>query len=135
LNKQQRRLVLGLGCDRGTLFETLETAVKNALESIGSEQADVCMLASIDKKQDEVCMQELAEKYRWPFRFYAAEQLAKVPVPSPSEVVMKYMGTPSVSEAAAILAAQTNQNDLLLEKYKYRGKDGKNATVSIVKMS
>jgi cobalt-precorrin 5A hydrolase len=41
------------------------------------------------------------------------------------------MGTPAVSEAAALLAAATTMDDLLLEKYKYLGEDGKNATVSI----
>ena len=43
------------------------------------------------------------------------------------------MGTPAVAEAAALLAADVAMQDLLLEKYKYRGTDGKNATVSIAK--
>ncbi len=128
------QIILGIGCDRGTELNTLETAVKNALSEIGLAVDQVMALATIDKKQDELCMQQLAEKYRWPLRFYPAEQLATIEVPSPSTVVLKYMGTPSVSEAAAILAANTDASDLLLEKYKYRGEDDKNATVSIVRM-
>ncbi|MCK5190543.1 MAG: cobalamin biosynthesis protein, partial [Methylococcales bacterium] len=62
-----------------------------------------------------------------------AKQLAEVKVPSPSAVVLKYMGTPSVSEAAAILAADADMSHLLVEKFKLRGADGKNATVSVVK--
>ncbi len=42
-----------------------------------------------------------------------------------------YMGTPAVAEAAALLAANTRMRDLLMEKFKHRGTDGKNATVSI----
>ncbi len=74
----------------------------------------------------------LAQQQGWPLHFFSAEQLAQVEVPNPSAVVLKYMGTPAVAEAAALLAAQKNMNDLLVEKYKYLGADGKNATVSIV---
>lgn len=129
------KLVLGLGCDRGTPLETVETAIAEALASAKLNLEQVVLLASIDKKQDEVALLQIAEKYALPMRFYPAEKLASVPVPSPSAVVMKYVGTPSVSEAAAILAAESDMSDLLVEKYKYRGEDGKNATVSIVKMS
>lgn len=128
------KLVLGLGCDRGTPLITLETAIDKALVSADLCLEQVAHLASIDKKQDEVALLQLAEKLALPLHFYSAEQLASVPVPSPSAVVMKYVGTPSVSEAAAILAAETDMSDLLVEKYKYRGEEGKNATVSIVRM-
>ena len=128
------KLVLGLGCDRGTPLLTLETAIDQALTSANLSLEQVVQLASIDKKQDEVGLIQLAEKYALPMRFYPAQKLASVPVPSPSAVVMKYVGTPSVSEAAAILAADTDMSDLLVEKHKYRGEEGKNATVSIVKM-
>lgn len=129
------KVVLGLGCDRGTTLTTVEKAIDAALQSIDLSQQAVCQLASIDKKQDEQAFIQLSEKYQWPLVFFTAEQLAQVDVPSPSAVVLKYMGTPSVSEAAAILAAKTNQHDLLLEKFKYRGDDNKNATVSIVKVT
>lgn len=127
-------LALGLGCDRDTPLLTVETAIAKALASAGLSLEQVEKLASIDKKQDEVALLQLAEKLALPMQFYTAEQLAKVPVPSPSAVVMKYVGTPSVSEAAALLVAETDMTDLLVEKYKYRGADGKNATVSIARM-
>ena len=128
------KLALGLGCDRGTPLLTVETAIAKALATADLNLEQVEKLASIDKKQDEVALLQLAEKLALPMQFYTAEQLAKVPVPSPSAVVMKYVGTPSVSEAAALLAAETDMTDLLVEKYKYRGADGKNATVSIARM-
>ncbi len=126
------KLTLGLGCDRGTSLETIETAIDKALQSADLNREAICQFATIDKKNDEVALLALAEKYHKPLHFYPAEALAKVDVPSPSEVVMKYMGTPSVSEAAALLAANTQMTDLVVEKFKLRGKDGKNATVSIV---
>lgn len=125
------KLVLGLGCDRGTSIETLETAVNQALQSDNLNLDDVCQFATIDKKKDEEGLLTLAVKYHKPLIFYPAAQLAQVEVPSPSAVVMKYMGTPSVSEAAALLAANTTMTDLIVEKFKMRGEDGKNATVSV----
>lgn len=127
-------LALGLGCDRDVSLDTLETAIGKALDYAVLNLEQVAMIASIDKKQDEVALLQLAKKLALPLHFYTAEQLAKVSVPSPSAVVMKYVGTPSVSEAAAILAAASDMSDLCVEKYKYRGVDGKNVTVSIAKM-
>jgi cobalt-precorrin 5A hydrolase len=127
------KVVLGIGCDRGTPLQTLEEAIDSVLDSIHLNKQAVLKLATIDKKSDELAILQLAEKYCWPLSFYPAEQLAEVEVPSPSAVVLKYMGTPSVSEAAALLAANTDMSNLLVEKFKLRGIDGKNATVSVVK--
>ncbi len=128
------KVILGIGCDRGTPLQTLDEVVDKALNSINLSRQDVQQLATIDKKNDEQSILQLAENHQWPLRFYSAEQLVKVEVPSPSAVVLKYMGTPSVSEAAAILAANTDMSHLLVEKFKHRGGDGKNATISIVKI-
>jgi len=128
-------VVLGVGCDRNTLLETLEHVVNAALQELKLDYTAVKALATIDKKNDEVALLALAEKYHWPLKFFTATELAKVDVPNPSEVVMKYMGTPAVAEAAAILAANTDSNNLIIEKNKYRGDDGKNATVSVVRIS
>ncbi len=125
------RVVLGLGCDRGASLETLRTAVEQALDMAGLSRFDVAEAATIDRKNDEAAILQLGEQQGWPLRFFPAEELAQVPVPNPSETVRKYMGTPAVAEAAALLAAG---GGLVLEKHKYRGTDGKNATVSIARL-
>lgn len=130
---QKLALVLGIGCDRNASLETLTSAIDLALGEINQGRDAVSALASIDKKSDEVALLALAEQQDWPLLFFSAEQLAQVPVPNPSAVVLKYMGTPAVAEAAAILAAKTDMSNLLVEKYKHLGRDGKNATVSIVR--
>jgi hypothetical protein len=61
-------------------------------------------------------------------------ELAAVDVPNPSETVRKHTGTPSVSEAAALLAAGADKPNLIIEKHKLRGPDGRNATVSIARI-
>ncbi len=129
------RVMLGMGCDRGTPLETLETCLDQALTSIGLDRDAVAGMATIDKKNDEPALLQLAHDQGWALRFFSATELARVEVPNPSAVVLKYMGTPAVAEAAALLAAGTTQQNLLVEKHKYRGTDGRNATVSIVRMN
>ncbi len=125
-------LIAGMGCDRNTPLETLESALQQALQQLGRNSSEVVAMATIDKKSDEAALLKLSEKRGCPLHFFSAEQLAQVEVPNPSEVVMKYMGTHAVAEAAAILAAESAMDALLIEKHKFRGKDGKNATVSII---
>ncbi len=128
------RLALGLGCDRGTSLATVQECLHQALAQIGAQPNQVVAMGTIAAKADEPAFQELAARHGWPVRHYSAAELAAVPVPHPSETVLRYMGTPSVSEAAALLAAGAGMAALLVEKHKLRGTDGKNATVSIARV-
>ena len=130
-----RHLALGLGCDRDTPAATVEQAIAQALAACGATLSDVRAVASIDLKADEVGLAEVAAAHGWTIRFYPAAELAVVAVPNPSETVRKYTGTPSVSEAAALLAAGADASALLIEKHKLRGPDGRNATVSIARIA
>ncbi|WWT74258.1 cobalamin biosynthesis protein [Lautropia mirabilis] len=129
-------IALGIGCDRNTPHATLAQVIDEALQRLGRDWSTVKAVASIDLKADEVAMQQLMQQRGCDIRFYSAAQLAQVPVPNPSETVRKYTGTPSVSEAAALLAAGADgqpapMSALLIEKHKLRGPDGRNATVSV----
>ncbi len=128
------KVTLGIGCDRGTPVETIDHAVQEALARAGAVTGDVVAVASIELKADEVGLLALARQHGWPIRFHPAAALAAVPVPNPSETVRKHTGTPSVSEAAALLEAEADASHLLVEKHKVRGADGRHATVSIAKM-
>ncbi len=125
------RYAIGLGCDRGTPLATVQACLDAALAQIGATVADVVAAASIDAKADEAAFIELAARHGWTMQWFRAAQLAAVPVPNPSATVQRYMGTPSVSEAAALLAGGVAMTDLRVEKHKLRGADGKNATVSV----
>lgn len=134
------RFTVGLGCDRGVLLATVREAVLAALAQAGARPHDVAAAASIVLKRDEAAFLALAAEYGWPLRFYEAAELAQVEVPNPSETVRRYTGTPSVSEAAALLAAGSAGRAvpmaaLVVEKHKLRGVDGKHATVSIARKS
>ncbi len=127
-------IALGLGCDRGTPATTIQQVIDEALSQAKATLADVRAVASIDLKADEIGLAEVALANGWDIRFYPAAELATVDVPNPSETVRKYTGTPSVSEAAALLAAGADKSHLLIEKHKLRGLDGRNATVSIARI-
>lgn len=129
------KLILGMGCDRNTSLKTLETAIAQALDKLSLSAELVTAMATIDKKNDEAALLALSEHRHWPLHFFTADQLSQVEVPNPSAVVLKYMGTPAVAEAAAMLAGNCDIDNLILEKHKYRGEDDKNATVSIVRLN
>ncbi len=141
MNALPLRLALGLGCDRGTPMATLARAVEEALAEVArhaSAPLEIVAAASIDLKADEVGLLELARARGWPLCFHPAARLAAVPVPHPSETVRRHTGTPSVSEAAALLAAGTREpaamSRLLVAKHRVRGPDGRSATVSIARI-
>ena len=73
---------------------------------------------SIDVKADEPLV-DILKDLGETVTFYKAEQLSAVEVPNPSDTVARHVGTPSVCEAAALLAS--NHGELLLPKVK--GKD------------
>jgi cobalt-precorrin 5A hydrolase/precorrin-3B C17-methyltransferase len=98
-------LWLGIGCERNTSLELLERLVDDQLQTLGLAAEAVAGLASIDRKADEPALLQLAAAHGWPLRWFTAEVLAAVPVPNPSATVQAEMGTASVAEAAALLAA------------------------------
>ena len=74
-------------------------------------------ICTIDIKAEEPVIQKFQkERYGLELKLYTAEELAKVDVPTPSATVEKHVGTPSVCEAAALLAS--NHGKLLLPKVK-----------------
>jgi cobalt-precorrin 5A hydrolase / precorrin-3B C17-methyltransferase len=101
-----RVLWVGIGCERGTSQQLITQAIQHAC-SIGHLSEDaIAGIATIDLKADEVGLLELCQERNLPLRYYPAELLRSVAVPNPSLVVETEVGTPSVAEAAAILAAR-----------------------------
>ncbi len=128
------KIALGLGCDRDTPLATVRAAIDAALAVCEARITDVAAVASIDLKADEPALLQLATENGWTIRFYPAAELAVVDVPHPSDTVRRHTGTPSVSEAAALLAAGADKSHLLIEKHRHRGPDGRNVTVSIARI-
>lgn len=103
-----RVLWVGIGCERGTSKELIETAIEQVCQQNHFNEAAIAGIATIDIKADEVGIVELCRDRNWPLQTFPADVLRSVNVPTPSTVVEKEVGTPSVAEAAAIIAAQNN---------------------------
>jgi cobalt-precorrin 5A hydrolase len=99
-------LVAGMGCNRGTDVGELRSLLLETLETAELSPLSLAAIASVDVKADEPGLQELAQELGVPFRTFPRESLRAVTdVPTPSEMVERHVGTPSVCEAAALLGA------------------------------
>jgi cobalt-precorrin 5A hydrolase / precorrin-3B C17-methyltransferase len=102
-------VVLGVGSSTGADPERLWRLAANALKGAGLAPASVAAVATIDRKRDEPAILRLARGLGVPVSGFGAPALAAVAtaraVPNPSGVVAAAVGTPSVAEAAALLAA------------------------------
>jgi cobalt-precorrin 5A hydrolase/precorrin-3B C17-methyltransferase len=104
-------LVVGVGASAGAPVEEVAVLVDRALTGAGLAHASVGEVATIDIKAEEPAIVALG----LPMRLYRAAELRAVPVPTPSVVVEDAVGTPSVAEAAALLAAGPD-GELLVTK-------------------
>lgn len=100
-----RVLWIGIGCERGTSQALIEWAIAEVCQSRHLAMDAIAGIATIDLKADETGLVKLCQDHTWPLRCFAAAELSAVVVPNPSETVAKAVGTPSVAEAAVILAA------------------------------
>jgi cobalt-precorrin 5A hydrolase len=120
-------LVLGIGCRRGVAFSTLDTFVKETLAEHRIAFQSIAVLATADIKADEAALQMLAQRYGWSFETHAVETLkTTTAIPNPSERVERLVGTPSVSEAAALVSS--NGGELIIPKQK-----GESMTLAIAR--
>ena len=104
---------LGLALDPPEFAELFVNLV------VGAPGKNICgqaikEVATIDVKRNVEVIKKLQKLVD--VRFYTAEELSQVEVPNPSTTVQKYMGTPSVCEAAAILSS--HHGVLYAEKFK-----------------
>jgi cobalt-precorrin 5A hydrolase len=100
-----KSLVLGIGCDRGATADQLEEFVHATLASSGLSIKSVRNVATVDLKQDEPGLVEFCTRHKLELVCYPSEQLKRVTAPNPSATVEKYVGTPGVSEPAAMLSS------------------------------
>jgi cobalt-precorrin 5A hydrolase/precorrin-3B C17-methyltransferase len=116
-------LVVGVGS--ATVVDEREVAelVRTALAQAELSPQSVALVATIDRRRDHPAVTALG----LPVVSYPAEALAQVAVPTPSQVVESVVGTPSVSEAAALLAAGPG-GELVVAKTR-----SANATVAVAR--
>jgi cobalt-precorrin 5A hydrolase/precorrin-3B C17-methyltransferase len=98
-------LVLGVGSSTGADTDALWELAARALAGAGVAGSAVGAVATLDRKASEPAIVALGRRFGVPLRIFDAAALAGVEVPNPSQTVAAAVGTPSVAEAAALLAA------------------------------
>jgi cobalt-precorrin 5A hydrolase/precorrin-3B C17-methyltransferase len=94
-------LVVGVGASTDAPGDAAAALLDAALAEHGLARESLACVATIDRRAPDPVVTELG----LPVRSFAADALATVEVPNPSPVVAAEVGTPSVAEAAALLAA------------------------------
>lgn len=99
-----RVLWVGIGCQRGTSRESIETAIQQVCHSYDLAESAIAGIATIDTKANEVGIIELCQYRNWALKTFPANTLNSIEVPNPSNIVGQKVGTYSVAEAAALCA-------------------------------
>ena len=100
-----RGLWVGIGCKKGSSRQLIAAAIDYIFRENQLNESAIAGFATIDTKASEVGLVELCHLYNLPLRTFPAAVLSSVSVPNPAKITEKQVGTPSVAEAAAILAA------------------------------
>lgn len=106
---QLQNLWVGIGCQTGSSLQLMETAIEQVFTENQLDQRAIAGFATINTKATETGLVELCRLRSLPLKTFTAEILSTVTVPNPAKIIETQVGTPSVAEAAAILAA-SHQN-------------------------
>jgi ferredoxin len=95
-------LVVGLGSSRGVRAAAVWSVLRLAVPDLTT----ITAFATVDRRRDEPGLLAVIRAHRVPLHCYPADELDTVEVPHPSDSVRDHVGTRSVAEAAALLAAR-----------------------------
>ncbi|MFJ6698463.1 cobalamin biosynthesis protein [Streptomyces sp. NPDC091272] len=98
------RVSVGVGACQDAPADELYALVVGVLAEAGLPLTAVTALATVDVKAHERAVVDCARRLGVPVLSYGARRLASVTVPNPSGRAMGAVGTPSVAEAAALVA-------------------------------
>lgn len=108
-------LSVGIGCKKGASFGELSKQFNNIIEQNNIDVTSIKQLSSIDIKENEACIKELAGELGVPFVTYSAERLNSLTGAfSSSEFVKQITGVDSVSERSAVMGAGGLGDDSLI---------------------
>ncbi|MEH2392708.1 MAG: cobalamin biosynthesis protein [Nostoc sp.] len=105
IEQVQQIFWVGIGCKRGTSWQLIDRAIEEVFQENQLFQSAIAGIATIDTKASEVGLVQLCRLRSLPLKTFSAEILRSVCVPNPATITDHKVGTPSVAEAAAILAA------------------------------
>ena len=111
-----KTLVVGLGFHWDTTQKEIEDGILKVLMENRLSFLSIRNLSTINRGKSPASLGSFSNKHGIPLEFYEKEKLDKIMVPNPSDVVKKYEGTSSVSEASSILSSG---GELIVAKQKF----------------
>ena len=115
-----KRIIVGVGCRRGTTAERIVEAIRGALEKAGVTLEEVRLVASADLKADEAGLLDAARQLGVPLRLVSSDEIRESGRAfARSEFVQRKVNLPAVAEPAALLAGRRTR--LLLPKQTFKG--------------
>ncbi|ACD97349.1 cobalt-precorrin 5A hydrolase [Trichlorobacter lovleyi] len=110
-----KRIIVGIGCRRGTSAERIMAAITEGVQLAGCRMEQVRLLASADLKADEKGLLEAASRLDIPLRIIPSDEIRHTARRfGHSDFVQAKVRLPAVAEPAALLAGRRTQ--LLLPK-------------------
>jgi cobalt-precorrin 5A hydrolase len=112
-----KSLVVGIGLHWGTTKETIANGVITVLGENYLSSKSIKLIASMDKGKPVKGLDSYCKENGFDVLLFSKDDLGKVNVPNPSEIVGRYEGTYSVSEASSLLASKNGV--LIVPKRKF----------------
>ena len=109
-------LVVGVGLHRTTTSDKILSCMHECLAKYNLSRMSVSKLASLKKPVPVQGLIQAGEQTGIPVTYVERDALAEADAPNPSGVVARFEGTPSVSEAAALIVSG---GDIIVEKQKF----------------
>lgn len=100
-----KSLVVGVGLHWDTSMDVIENGITEVFDKYKLSLKSINKITSLDRGTPVRGLSEFCQKYGLELKLFGKAELSGVQVPNPSDVVKKYEGTPSVSEASCILGS------------------------------
>jgi cobalt-precorrin 5A hydrolase len=111
-----KTLVVGIGLHTDTTKDKIKESLNSCLKKYKLSPKSIAKLVSLKKPTQIQGLVEAAADLGVSVEYFEREELAKISIPNPSNMVQAFEGTPSVSEAAALKASGGR---LVIEKQKF----------------
>ena len=120
LNLNPLKLILGIGCKRGTSKEKIFSAVNESCKKISQPIERINLIASVDIKRDEVGLIEFAKMINREIKFFDVKTLQKTIDRynlTESEFVKKIIGVGNICESSALSCVEHGRFALTKNKF------------------
>lgn len=111
-----KSLYVGIGLHWNTSKETIQQGILKVFEENKLSTKSIKAITSLDKGKRVVGLDEYCTENNLPLLLFLKTQLNEIDVPNPSDLVGKYEGTSSVSEASSLAASK---GILIVSKQKF----------------